>query len=93
MFRKMYSVAVVLVLLAGLTASAARARSLTPAPVTSGFAVELWEWTLSSLGSAWLKAGGDMDPNGYKHPGMPRPVPHPRPSPGSREVPVKAAIR
>jgi hypothetical protein len=88
MFRKLRSVAIVLAGLAVLTASAAQARSFAPGLIPSSFLAEVWDWVVSDA-SSWVKAGGDMDPNGYKHPRGPRPGPHAGRRPGPRG-PVKA---
>ena len=85
--RKLRSLAAFLVLLAALAAGPARTLPLAADGGTSGLFVQLWQWTTSSL--VWIKAGGDMDPNG-KHPRSPQPIPRPDGPPGPRGIPAKA---
>jgi hypothetical protein len=68
----MRSAIAALVLLPVLASGAAQARPLAAGATSAGVLADLWQWAVPSLAPAgwptWLKAGGDMDPNGRKHP-------------------------
>lgn len=72
MQRMIRSLVLALVLLV-LAAGAVQARPLAVRSAPAGFLEVLWHWVAPVLPS-WVKAGGDMDPNGA-HPNPLTPLP------------------